>query len=50
MVTQNLVTVASYNVNGVVNPIKRSKILNKMEKRRGGGGFITGDPPNREGT
>ncbi len=29
---KNLIRVASYNVNGVLNPIKRLKILNKMKK------------------
>lgn len=28
----NLIKVASYNVNGVLNPIKRSKIISKMKK------------------
>lgn len=37
MATQNnLIRLASYNVNGVLNPIKRDKILNKMKKDRVG--------------
>ncbi len=41
MVLQNYrIKVASYNVNGVVNPIKRSKILNKMKRDRVGVVFL----------
>lgn len=28
----NIIKISSYNVNGLLNPIKRSKILNKMKK------------------
>lgn len=37
---KNLIKVVSYNVNGVLNPIKRSKILSKMKKDRAGIVFL----------
>lgn len=35
MTTHKVVTkIATYNINGVLNPIKRTKVLNKMNKER----------------
>ncbi len=30
----NYIKVASYNVNGLLNPVKRSKILTKLKKEK----------------
>lgn len=39
-IQKNLIKVVSYNMNGVLNPIKSSKILSKMKKDRAGIVFL----------
>jgi len=40
VIQKNLIKVVSFNVNGVLSPIKRSKILSKMKKDRAGIVFL----------
>lgn len=43
---EKLIKIATYNMNGLINPIKRTKILGKMTKE--GGCSAAVDPSIRE--
>ena len=46
MASNGKVKIISYDVNGLLNPIKRNKILTKMSTNS----VLTGNPPRQQGT